>query len=48
MSDKIEVVGSFNPKKEWQDRVRVLWGYLPIASSNGLQKSAQSACENSQ
>ena len=45
MSNKIEVVGSLNPDKECQDRVRVLsGGSLPISESDRLQRSAESAC----
>ena len=37
MADRIIVVGSLNPEKEVQDRVRVL-------SGGGLQRSSESAC----
>lgn len=37
MSNRIEVIGSLNPEKECQDRVRVLsGGDLSITPSNGL------------
>lgn len=38
MSNQIEVIGSLNPDKECQDRVRVLsrGGDLPVIKSNGL------------
>lgn len=45
MADKIIVIGSLNPEKECQDRVRVLsGGHLPSDKSNGLQRSPESAC----
>ena len=47
MADRIIVVGSLNPEKEVQDRVRVLsgWGgYLPSNKGNRLQRSSESAC----
>lgn len=45
MSDRIEVIGSLNPKKECQDRVRVLsGGYLSSDKSHGLQRPSESAC----
>lgn len=38
MTDKIIVIGSLNPEKEVQDRVRVLsGGYLPSDKGNRLQ-----------
>lgn len=46
MADRIIVVGSLNPEKEIQDRVRVLSGgwYLPSDKGNRLQRSSESAC----
>lgn len=46
MADRIIVVGSLNPEKEVQDRVRVLSGvgYLPSDKGNRLQRSSESAC----
>lgn len=45
MADRIIVVGSLNPEKEVQDRVRVLsGGYLPRNKGNRLQRSSESAC----
>lgn len=47
MADRIIVVGSLNPEKEVQDRVRVLsegGGYLPSDKGNRLQRSSESAC----
>ena len=45
MADRIIVVGSLNPEKEVQDRVRVLsGGYLPSNKGNRLQRSSESAC----
>lgn len=46
MADRIIVVGSLNPEKEVQDRVRVLSGgvYLPSNKGNRLQRSSESAC----
>lgn len=40
MADKIIVIGSLNPEKECQDRVRVLsgGGYLSGDKSNRLQR----------
>lgn len=39
----IKVIGSLNPQKEVQDRVRVLssGGELPISKSNRLQRPAK-------
>ena len=46
MADRIIVVGSLNPEKEVQDRVRVFrgGGYLPSNKGNRLQRSSESAC----
>lgn len=45
MADRIIVVGSLNPEKEVQDRVRVLsGGCLPSNKGNRLQRSSESAC----
>lgn len=45
MADRIIVVGSLNPEKEVQDRVRVLsGGDLPSNKGNRLQRSSESAC----
>lgn len=46
MADRIIVVGSLNPEKEVQDRVRVLsgGGYLSSNKGNRLQRSSESAC----
>lgn len=42
MADKIIVIGSLNPEKEVQDRVRVLsGGYLPSDKGNRLQGPAK-------
>ena len=43
MADRIIVVGSLNPDKEVQDRVRVLsgGGYLPSDKGNSLQRSSE-------
>lgn len=42
MADKIIVIGSLNPEKEVQDRVRVLsGGYLPSNKGNRLQGPAK-------
>lgn len=46
MADRIIVIGSLNPQKECQDRVRVLsrGGYLSSDQSHRLQRPAESAC----
>ena len=45
MADRIIVVGSLNPEKEVQDRVRVLsGGHVPSDKGNRLQRSSESAC----
>lgn len=44
MADKIIVIGSLNPEKEVQDRVRVLsGGYLSSDKSHRLQRPSESA-----
>ena len=46
MQDRIVVIGSLNPEKECQDRVRVLsGGYLPSDTGNRLQRSAKGNCK---